>query len=168
MKKILLNKIFMLSIILLITEVLNFIVFSFLNFLAIAFKSYIPNDIFENRDVIIAIILMFVSLIMYYFIGKKIFINFGNDKIKKYSAIITSVIIIVSYPVSEFVTQILGEYFIVHMIVCSPIAYFIAMPFATSEINHLYENILALLSPISVLLIYIVALKYKNKSRNNS
>lgn len=71
MKKILLNKIFMLSIILLITEVLNFIVFNFLNCLAIAFKSYIPNDIFENRDVIIAIILMFVSLIMYYFIGKK-------------------------------------------------------------------------------------------------
>lgn len=142
-----------------LTEILNLIFYFLLN---LCFSFYISKAtptkdiyIYIYKDVTIEIILMLFSLLIYYFISKKIFVNFGDSKIQKYSAIITAILVIISYPVSELITQITGEYFIIHMQICSPIAYLIAMPFSTSTINHLYEIILMLFSPVSILLIWL-------------
>lgn len=158
MNKAILKKTFILPVIMFITEILNTILFIALSFCisVLGFESYmLGNTYSKTKDMIIEILLMFFSLLMYYFIGQKIFKNLGDDKIKKYSAIFTSVIIIISYPVSEFLTQITGEYFITHFVVCSPIAYLMSIPFSASTINHLWESVLALLSPISVLFTWL-------------
>lgn len=59
-----------------------------------------------------------------------------------------------------------GIYFIVHMEICSPIGNVLAYPF--SEIPILYESLLIIFSPISILLIWLFSktnIKSKMKNR---
>lgn len=107
---------------------------------------------------------------MYFCVGIKIFDKIGDEKTKKYSMIITAILIAVSYPVSEILTIVTGQYYLIHMMICSPIASLMAKP--VGGIPYLYELLLVLFSPISVLLIWLFSKigdrKKSKKTRNNT
>lgn len=169
MEKNMLKKIGILSVSLFFTEVINILTFLLCQFLSPYFisKYILSNDIYRTRDNVIYVVMAIVSLILYFIIGRMVFSKFSNEE-KKYSAIIVSILMILSYPVSELLTEISGIYFIVHMIIGSPIAYVIAMPLFEYEINYFLSIIiLGLLSPISVLLIWLFGKIGEKKSKNN-
>lgn len=164
MKKIVLKKSFILCIILFFLELLNLIILYVLRSSIAYFLSKSTNidNVYNVSEAISYIVLIIFSLFCYYYIGRKIFAKFGSKNIKKYVAIISSIIIILSYPFSEFITRISGEYFIIHLMVCSPIAYVMSIPFSANEI--IWVVFLALISPISVLFIWLFSKNEKLKN----
>ena len=138
MGKIKFKQMLILPLALFVTEILNSIVFGIVCYLT-------END--EIRLITVAIF----SLVMYYFIAKKIFVRINDKKTKKYSVIITSVLIMISYPFSQYLTEKTGEYFIAHLVLCSPIANFLVAPFN----ENLSMIFLAIFSPVSVVLIWL-------------
>lgn len=163
MRKIVLKRSLILCVIIFILELLNLILYYFLrNFIAsFIFKSTI-DEIYDKSEVISYIVLIIFSLFSYYYIGKKIFVKLGSKNTRQYVAINSSIIIMLSYPVSEFITQITGEYFTIHLMVCSPIAYLMAIPFSKNEIT--FVVVLVLFSPISVLLIWLFSRTKKSEN----
>lgn len=133
-----------------------------LNSLILLLPSY-----FASAD-IKYIIMPLVSLVMYYLIGRNVISKIIDDKYFKISAVATSLLLIFSCLFSEYLTEKTGEYLIIHQITCSPISNLILWPFGWFLQFDKIQIVYSILSPISVLLICIVALKYKNKSRNNS
>lgn len=91
-----------------------------------------------------------LSVVMYFIIGIG-FSKIGNDKSRKYALITIAVLIMISYPLSMIISMATGQYYLIHMIICSPIAYIITPPL-DGAIGD-YINIL--LSPISVVLIWL-------------
>ena len=150
MGKISFKKFLILPLALFVTEILNSIIF-------IAICNLTIND--TIRYIVLAVF----SLPMYYLIGKKIFAKITDEKAKKYSAVITSVLIMISYPLSEYLTEITGEYFIVHIAYCSPMANIIAIPFSTFQNDILSVILITIFSPISVVLIWLFS-KIKKKT----
>lgn len=153
MKKINLKELFLLPVWIFITEILNTIFLSVLGFLS------------EN-DTVRYVVLAILSLLMYYYIGKKILVKLNDNKIGRYSFYITSVLIMLSYPFSEFLTRKTGVYFIFHMLVCSPIANLMVMPFDLIDMPYEIAILLyALFSPVNVILIWLFS-KIRKKSDN--
>ena len=150
MDKINFKKFLILPLALFVTEILNSIIFIAICHLTI-------------NDTIRFSVLAVFSLLMYYFIGKKIFAKITDEKTKKYSAVITSVLIMISYPFSEILSRITGEFFIVHIAYCSPIANLIAIPFSTFQNDILSVILITIFSPISVVLIWLFS-KIKKKA----
>lgn len=106
------------------------------------------------------------SLIMYFLLGNMFFSKLTDQKSFGKSAIYVSIIIVISYILSIGATMSTGIYFIVHMEICSPIGNVLAYPF--SEIPILYESLLIIFSPISILLIWLFSktnIKSKMKNR---
>lgn len=106
------------------------------------------------------------SLIMYFLLGNMFFSKLTDQKSFGKSAIYVSIIIVISYILSIGATMLTGIYFIVHMEICSPIGNVLAYPF--SEIPILYESLLIIFSPISILLIWLFSktnIKSKMKNR---
>lgn len=152
-----LKKTVILSLLLSASEIINAIVCFFAQEWSAYFKNRfnLSDDVYSIRDNVSYAVMAIVSLILYYVIGRKIFAKFSSEE-KKYSAIIVSILMVLSYPASELLTEIFGVYFIGHMMICSPLAYVISMFFSEIEINYFLSIIiLGLLSPISVLLIWL-------------
>ena len=121
-------------------------------------------DKFINGKYTVAIIS--ASLIMYFLLGNMFFSKLTDQKSFGKSAIYVSIIIVISYILSIGATMLTGIYFIVHMEICSPIGNVLAYPF--SEIPILYESLLIIFSPISILLIWLFSktnIKSKMKNR---
>ncbi len=121
-------------------------------------------DKFINGKYTVAIIS--ASLIMYFLLGNMFFSKLTDQKSFGKSAIYVSIIIVISYILSIGATMSTGIYFIVHMEICSPIGNVLAYPF--SEIPILYESLLIIFSPISILLIWLFSktnIKSKMKNR---
>lgn len=96
---------------------------------------------------------IFVSLFMYFILGKICFSKLTDRESFRKAIIYVSIAIIVSYILSIGATMITGVYFIIHMEICSPIGNILAYPF--SKIPLLYELLLCIFSPVSVLLIWL-------------
>lgn len=150
MGKISFKKFLILPLALFVTEILNSIIF-------IAICNLTINDTIRFS------VLAVFSLLMYYFIGKKIFAKITDEKTRKYSAVVTSALIMISYPLSEYLAEITGEYFIVHIAYCSPIANLIGIPLSSIQNDILSMTLLTILSPISVVLIWLFS-KIKKKT----
>ena len=121
-------------------------------------------DKFINGKYTVAIIS--ASLIMYFLLGNMFFSKLTDQESFGKSAIYVSIIIVISYILSIGATMSTGIYFIVHMEICSPIGNVLAYPF--SEIPILYESLLIIFSPISILLIWLFSktnIKSKMKNR---
>ena len=164
-----LKKTVILSLLLLSSEIINAIVCFFAQEWSAFFidKFNLPDDAYRVRDNISDVAMVIISLIMYFIIGRKVFAKFNSEE-KKYSAIIVSVLMVLSYPVSELLTEISGVYFIGHMMICLPLAYVITMLFSEIEINYFLSIIIfGLLSPISVVLVWLFSKIGAKKSKNN-
>lgn len=151
MDKIGLKKLLILPLALFVTEILNGIIF-------IAVCNLTIND--TIRFIVLAVF----SLLMYYFIGKKIFAKIKDEKFKKDTAIIASILILVSYPLSLFIAFVFRiEMLLNHIAYCSPIANLIAIPFSTFQNDILSVILITIFSPISVVLIWLFS-KVKKKA----
>ena len=104
------------------------------------------------------------SLIMYFLLGNMFFSKLTDRQSFCKSVIYVSIIIVISYILSIGATISTGIYFIIHMEICSPIGNVLAYPF--SEIPILYESLLCIFSPISILLIWLFS-KINIKNRNS-
>lgn len=154
MKKSNLKEMFLLPILIFITEILNSIILIVLGFLS------------EN-DAVRYAVLAILSLLMYYYIGKKIIVKLNDNKIRRCSFCITAVLIMLSYPFSEFLTRKTGVYFICHMLACSPIANLMVMPFGLIDTPYEIAILLnALFAPVNVVLICLFS-KIKTKSKSD-
>lgn len=121
-------------------------------------------DKFINGKYTVAIIS--ASLIMYFLLGNMFFSKLTDRRSFCKSVIYVSIIIVISYILSIGATMLTGIYFIVHMEICSPTGNVLAYPF--SEIPILYESLLIIFSPISILLIWLFSktnIKSKMKNR---
>lgn len=108
------------------------------------------NKFLDGREEIISVC---VSLILYFIFGKVFFSKITDNKSFYKSMIYAAIMIVISYIVSLSLTVSTGGYFLLHMEICSPVGNLLAYPF--SEIPVLYELLLFLFSPISVVLIWL-------------
>lgn len=106
-----------------------------------------------------------VSLILYFIFGKVFFSRITDNKSFNKSVIYVAIMIVISYIVSLLLTVLTGSYFLFHMAICSPVGNLLAYPF--SEISGLYELLLFIFSPISVLLIWLFS-KIGNGKKNQN
>lgn len=107
-------------------------------------------------------VIIFVSIFIYFILGKLLFSRITDTESFRKSVIYVSIIIMLSYIVSLGATIATGIYFIFHIMICSPIGNLLAYPF--SEISPLYEVLLCVFSPISVLLIFLFSRTKKSKN----
>jgi len=152
---------------LIIAEILNGIVFliSYFSVEQLVNKSILPKMSEENIDIICQIVVAIFAIIQYLFISKKVFCKHSDEKTKRNVLIILAVIIAVSYPLSAHFSILSGLFYSTHWSMCSPIAYVLLLPLMGKEIPILYGILFTILSPISVLLIWLFS-KIKIK-RNN-
>ena len=136
MKKLFVRSFFMLFITLAVTELINGIIIFY-------FGEMLPHSGYYLAAVL--------SVVMYFIIGIG-FSKIGNDKSRKYVLITMTVLIMFSCPFSMIISIATGQYYMLHMMICSPIANLFATPF---EETSNWELIISLLSPISVLLIWL-------------
>lgn len=168
MKKENIKEIFILPIMLIISEVINFIIMFGTREIITKFVSEenFTYEFFKRLDNISFFVIIIVSLLIYLCVGIKIFDKIGDEKTQKYSMIITAILIVVSYPVSELLTIVTGQYYyFIHMMICSPIASLIAA--LAGDIPYLYELLLILFSPVSILLIWLFS-KIGDKKKKQS
>lgn len=157
----------LLLIIIFVLEVLNVIVYSLFNFFIIPkiFPAIISG---EKIDVLSHLFVTIFAIITYYIIGKKIFINIDSKNAKCKIAIVLAIIIVISYLIINFF--VFSDLFIaIHWDFFSPVAYTLLLPLQFSENNipFLFELLLILLSPISVLLIWLFS-KIGDKKKKQS
>ena len=126
---------------LVISEIINGIIF--VNSL---FKKGGVNDLEEG-------LMISVSLILYFIMGNIIKRKFNDKRSKDKALLITGKIIMFSYIFSIGLSLSTGQYYIIHMMICSPIAGLITEP--VDDIPYLYEMLLTFFSPISVVLIWL-------------
>lgn len=165
---------FILLISMVVSEILNGIVYlssySLIGyFITKDFISYVTE---EKIDIICRIIVAIFAVISYFFISKKVLCKFGNEKYKHIALVLLSIIILLSYPLSAHFSILSGWFYSIHWSMCSPIAYVLVLPFLLLEktIPILYEILFVLLSPISVLLIWLFSKigNRKKKSEDSS
>lgn len=161
---------FILLISMAISEILNGIVylssyFLIHNFIAKDLMSHISG---ESIDIICRILVVIFAVLSYLFISKKIFCKFSNERSKRIALVSLSVIIVLSYLFARFFSP-MGELLnSIHWSMCSPVTYTLFLPFymTGTTIPLLSDLLLALLSPISVLLIWIFS-KINMKNSNS-
>ena len=105
---------------------------------------------------------IFVSLIFYFIMGIIVKYKFDDKRSSDKAFIITGKIVMFSYIFSIGLSISTGQYYLIHMMICSPIASLIAG--LAEDIPYLYELLSFLLSPISVVLIWLFS---KIGSRKN-
>lgn len=122
------------------------------------------NKFLDGREEIISVC---VSLILYFIFGKVFFSKITDNKSFYKSMIYAAIMIVISYIVSLSLTVSTGGYFLLHMEICSPVGNLLAYPF--SEIPVLYELLLFLFSPISVVLIWLFSkIGSRKKSKHSA
>lgn len=150
---------------LLVTEILNEIVFliSYFSVDKLVNKAILPKMSMENIDIICRILVAIFAIIQYLFISKKVFCKHSDEKMKRNVLIILAVIIVVSYPLSARFAISSGLFYSTHWSMCSPIAYVLLLPLMNKGLPILYGILSTILSPISVLLIWLFSkIKIKN------
>ncbi len=104
-------------------------------------------------------LMILISLILYFVTGKFIVSKFNDKKSKNRALLVTGIIIVLSYLFSMGISINTGQYYLIHMTICSPVGAFMAGP--AENIPYLYELLLTLFSPVSVLLIWIFSYPLK-------
>lgn len=159
-----LKKTVILSVSLFAVEIVNYIVSILIMEWSASFVEQF-HDAYKIRDNVISVVIDFISLIMYFIIGRIVFVRFSSEE-KKYSAIIVSALIIISYPASMLLTYLTGDYYIVHMELCSPLCAYLVYPLR--NIYGLYEILYTIFSPISVVLVWLFSKIGKKKQIEDS
>ncbi len=161
---------FILLISMVVSEILNGIVylssyFLIHNFIAKDLMSHISG---ESIDIICRILVVIFAVLSYLFMSKKIFCKFSNERSKHIALVLLSVIIVLSYLFARFYSSMVGLFNTIHLSMCSPVAYALYLPFLMTEntIPLLSDLLFILLSPISVLLIWLFS-KINIKNRNS-
>lgn len=161
---------FILLISMVISEILNGIVYLSSYSLIEYFitKILISYMTAEKIDIICRIIVAIFAVLSYLFMSKKIFCKFSNERSKHIALVLLSVIIVLSYLFARFSSPMGGLLNSIHLSMCSPVAYVLYLPETT--IPLLTDLLLALLSPISVLLIWLFSkINIRNRtSRDDS
>lgn len=133
-----------------ITEIINGIIFV---------VSLGKKDYFNGSEEWLMIL---ISLILYFVTGKFIVSKFNDKKCKDRALLVTGIIIIFSSFFSMGLSISTGQYYLIHMTICSPIGTFLAKP--AENVPYLYELLLIMFSPISVLLIWLFSRTKKSKN----
>lgn len=161
---------FILLISMVVSEILNGIVylssyFLIHNFIAKDLMSHISG---ESIDIICRILVVIFAVLSYLFMSKKIFCKFSNEKSKHIALVLLSIIIFLTYPLSAYFSILSGWFYSIHWSMCSPVADVLLLPFLFLEetIPMLYEVLFVLLSPISILFIWLFS-KINIRNRNS-
>lgn len=161
---------FILLISMVISEILNGIVYLSSYSLIEYFitKILISYMTAEKIDIICRIIVAIFAVLSYLFMSKKIFCKFSNKRSKHIALVLLSVIIVLSYLFARFSSPMGGLLNSIHLSMCSPVAYALYLPFLMTEntIPLLSDLLFILLSPISVLLIWLFS-KINIRNRNS-
>lgn len=98
-------------------------------------------------------VIIFTSLLMYFILGRILFSKVTDTGSLRKAVFYASVTIMISYLAALGATAATGIYFIFHIMICSPVGNLLAYPF--SELSPLYEVLLCVFSPVSVLLVWL-------------
>lgn len=131
----------------------NFILLPFLLFVSelieivigMLLNSFISNNTLWNITISI------VSLVLYYIIGSKFFCKVKNDKMKVYSLCFTVLLILGSCILSIVLSYTKTDMFLFHLTFCTPVANTLVSLFPVDKFDYLYEVLIVLFSPLSVL-----------------
>ena len=163
---------FVLLLSMIVLEILNGIVYLFTYFTlnSIITKGFIPYITEESVDIICRITVAVFSIISYFFIGKKILGKYDDNKYKRNVLIVLAVTIALSYPLAAYFCIQIGLFYSIHWSMCSPVTYILLSPILLIEetIPLLYEILFTLLSPISVLLIWLFSKTKVNQESDGS
>lgn len=136
-----------------IAEIINAIIFVY---------SFSKENYFNGFEVEI---MASISLILYFFMGIIIHWTFKDKKSKDWALLTTGKIIMFSSFLSMVISMSTGQYYLIHMMICSPIATLMTKP--VDDIPMLYELLLILFSPVSALLIWLFS-KIGDKKKTNT
>lgn len=161
---------FILLISMVISEILNGIVYLSSYSLIEYFitKILISYMTAEKIDIICRIIVAIFAVLSYLFMSKKIFCKFSSERSKHIALVLLSIIIFLTYPLSAYFSILSGWFYSIHWSMCSPVADVLLLPFLFLEetIPMLYEVLFVLLSPISILFIWLFS-KINIRNRNS-
>lgn len=150
---------FILLIIMFVSEILNCIIYLlFLSLInQLIANGVIPPISGEKTDIISRIIVAVFALLIYYLVGKTIFSRIGDERAKRNIAILMSIIIALSYPIIAHFSIMFEIFYSIHWSMCSPIADVLLLPFTFTKntVPILFEVVFILLSPISIMLIWL-------------
>ncbi|MBQ8981741.1 MAG: hypothetical protein IJ077_09060 [Eubacterium sp.] len=125
---------------LLIAEVINISVF------------YLLSAFFHN-DKLNYLIVSIISIAGYYIIGNCFYRKIITENAQKISVVITIVTILLSYIFVDVLSFYGIDYFLFHLAFGSPVANYTTYFFNINKHAYLYEIIVTVLSPVSVVLI---------------
>lgn len=164
MKKNILKKTVILSLSLFITEIINVLICILFRLLIKDKILFYCHNLLMKYDRLTDVLMVSISLIMYYFIGRTVFAKFSSKE-KKYSAIIVSILTIISCLVAAVISNIVGGYYMTHIIFCSPLPTVIGNYITNFNLsnNLLGAFIIIFFTPISVLLIWLFSKIGKKK-----
>lgn len=109
-----------------------------------------------EKNITTFLILLF-ALIIYYFFGARYFNKIDDRKIKLYSCLFTSAVLILIYTIVFILSYTVSSAGLFIVALGSPFADLIAGLFPVEKYKYLYEVLVSVLSPISVLIIIFFA-----------
>ena len=127
---------------LLILEIINIGVFDLLSMI-------------YHNDKLNYLIISTISITGYYIIGNSFYRKIIKENAQELSLVLTIIIILLSYIVADVLSLYGMDDLLFHLVFGSPVANYITYFFNINKYAYMYEIIVTILSPVSVVLIVI-------------